>query len=350
MDEEAEPQQRTVTFTGPRTAVVERGPVPEPGPGEVLVEAAVSAISAGTEGLLYRDEAPTELPADESIDALEGDLSYPLSYGYAVVGRVRAVGAEVSASWLDRRVFAYNPHESHFLADPADLVPVPETVSTETAALFANVESAVTFVLDGEPLLGERAVVLGQGVVGLLTTGILAQTPLDSLVTVDLHAKRRRLSERLGADRAIPPAEDPAAVLTSTGDERADLTYELTGCPDALDDAIAATGYDGRVIVGSWYGRTPVSVDLGGRFHRDRIDVRSSQVSTIAPRHRGRYDRERRHEIAWNWLKRLDLEPLVTHRVPVESAGEAYRLLEERPEETLQVLVTYDGSSGIESS
>ncbi|RQH02022.1 zinc-dependent alcohol dehydrogenase [Natrarchaeobius oligotrophus] len=336
-------ESRTVTFTGPRTVEVEHGSVPEPGPEEVLVEAAVSAISAGTEGLLYRDEAPTELPADESIDALSGDLSYPLAYGYAVVGRVRAVGADVSGSWLDRRVFAYNPHESHFTARPADLVRVPDGVGTETAALLANVESAVTFLLDGEPLLGERAVVLGQGVVGLLTTGLLARTPLESLVTVDRHESRRSLSERLGADRSIPPLDDDAAAaLTSVGADRADLTYELTGSPDALDDAIAMTTYDGRVIVGSWYGRNSVSLDLGGRFHRERIDVRSSQVSTIAPRHRGRFDRDRRHEIAWRWLERLELDPLITHRVPVDRAGEAYRLLDERPTEALQVLLTYD--------
>ena len=344
-DERREPMTaRTVMFTGPRSVTVERSQIPEPGPNEVLVETAVSAISSGTEGLLYRDEAPTALAADESIDALDGDLSYPIAYGYAVVGHVSSVGADIDSEWLGRRVFAYNPHESHFLATPAALVPVPDSISTSNAALLANMETAVTFLLDGEPLLGERAVVLGQGVVGLLTTGLLARTPLETLVTVDQHQNRRRLAEQLGADRSIAPTDDePAAALEAIMDARADLTYELTGCPDALDNAISMTSYAGRVIVGSWYGRKPVSLDLGGRFHRDRIDVRASQVSTIAPRHRGRFTRERRHEIAWRRLEQLDLEALLTHRIPVEQASEAYRLLDERPSEAVQVLLTYDG-------
>jgi 2-desacetyl-2-hydroxyethyl bacteriochlorophyllide A dehydrogenase len=336
---------RTVTFTGPKSIEVERSPIPEPGPSEALVETTVSAISAGTEGLLYRGEAPERLAADDAVDEVELDLSYPVAYGYAAVGRVSAVGTDVSEAWLDRRVFAYEPHTSHLLADPDDLVPVPDDVPTETAALLANMETAVTFLLDGEPLLGERAAVFGQGVVGLLTTALLARTPLETLAVVDRHPNRRRLAERLGADQAIAPPDDPGLAFERLAGDRADLTYELTGSPDVLDDAVSITGYDGRVIVGSWYGRKPVSVDLGGRFHRDRIDVHASQVSSLAPRHRGRFTRERRHEIAWRWLDRLDLDPLLTHRIPVEQAAEAYRLLEERPDKTVQVLLTYTTDS-----
>jgi 2-desacetyl-2-hydroxyethyl bacteriochlorophyllide A dehydrogenase len=333
--------RRTVTFAGPRSVEVEREPVPVPGPETVLVETTYSAVSAGTEGLLYRGEAPETVAADDSVEEFGDDLSYPTGSGYAAVGRVCDVGTDVSEAWLDKRVFAYEPPSSHVLASPDALVRVPDAVSTETAALLANMETAVTFLLDGGPLLGERAVVFGQGVVGLLTTALLARTPLETLVAVDRHENRRRLAEGLGADRAIEPIAEPTAAF-ETGPDRADLTYELTGCPGALDDAISATGYDGRVIVGSWYGRKPVSVDLGGRFHRDRIDVRSSQVSSLAPHLRGRFTRERRHKTAWRWLDRLDFDGLLTHRVPVERAADAYSLLDERPDETVQVLLTYD--------
>ncbi|EMA45728.1 zinc-dependent alcohol dehydrogenase [Halobiforma nitratireducens] len=333
---------RTLYFTGPRTVDIERRAVPEPGPEELRLRSLASAVSAGTECLVYRGDAPTELSADETLEAFDGDLSFPLSYGYATVGEVDAVGEAVDDDWLGRRVFAYNPHESHVVATPAAVVPVPTDISTRHAALFANLETAVTFLLDGDPMLGERVAVLGQGIVGLLTTALLAETGLSELVTFDAYERRRERSEAFGADRSLDPDRGIAESFTDVADGRADLTYELSGNPDALDDAIAATGFDGRVVVGSWYGTEPTTLELGGRFHRDRIDVHSSQVSTIDPQLSGRWSRGRRHDLTWEWLRRLDLSAVFTHEFPLEDAGEAYELLTERPEEAIQVLFTYD--------
>lgn len=333
---------RTLYFTGAECVELRSRTVPEPGAGEVRVRTQTSAVSAGTEGLIYRGEAPTDLPADDVLDALDEDLSYPLSYGYAAVGRVSAVGSDVDDSWLGRRVFAYNPHASHFLAEPETLVPIPDGISNRQATLFANAETAVTFLLDGQPAIGERVAVFGQGVVGLLTTALLAETPAETVVAVDRYDKRRSVAAAFGADETLEPNGDDLGrrFQTLVGD-RADLTYELSGNPEALDDAVPVTGFDGRIIVGSWYGTKPVELDLGGRFHRDRIELSSSQVSTIAPRHEGRWSRERRRTVAWEWLDRLDLEALFTHEIPFERASDAYRLLEERPAEAIQVRFTY---------
>ncbi|AGB37446.1 zinc-dependent alcohol dehydrogenase [Natronococcus occultus] len=334
---------RGLSFVAPRSVAVRTEPVPEPDPDELRVRTTVSAISAGTEGLLYRGEAPADLEADAELDALEGDLSYPLSYGYAAVGTVIAVGDRVSGDWLDRQVFAYNPHESHFCARPEDVLAVPESITPREAALFATLETAATFVLDGRPLLGERVAVFGQGVVGLLTTALLARFPLEELVVFDRYERRRELAESFGADRALDPdAGDADDRFAEIAGGRADLTYELSGNPDALDDAIATTGFDGRVIVGSWYGTKPTTVDLGGRFHRNRIDVRSSQVSTIAPDLSGRWDRRRRHETTWDRLRELELVRLISHEFPLEDATKAYERLENRPGSTIQVLLTYE--------
>ncbi|WP_254768200.1 zinc-binding dehydrogenase [Salinilacihabitans rarus] len=334
---------RRLCFTGPRSVEVRDREVPDPGPEEVRVRTVASAISAGTEGLLYRGEAPAGLAADETLDALDGDLSYPLTYGYAAAGEVDAVGECVPEAWLGRRVFAYNPHESRFLARPEDLLAIPDGVPTREATLLASVETAVTFLLDGEPLLGERAVVFGQGIVGLLTSALLAEMPLDALVTVEPWARRRAVSEKFGADRTLDPADcEVADAVEAAAGGRVDLAYELSGNPDALDDAIAATEFDGRVVIGSWYGTKPATVDLGGRFHRSRIDLRSSQVSTIPPRHGGRWSRRRRHEVAWDRLERLDADRLLTHEFPLEEAADAYRLLAAGGEDALQVLFTYD--------
>ena len=76
----------------------------------------------------------------------------------------------------------------------------------------------------------------------------------------------------------------------------ADLCFELSGAPSALNTAISLTGFDGRIMIGSWYGQKQSGLDLGGRFHRSRIRLISSQVSTIAPELTGRWDKDRRFE------------------------------------------------------
>lgn len=335
---------RTVSFTGPREVAVREKPIPEPAADEVRVRTAVSAISPGTEMLVYRGEAPTEMAVDETIEALPGTFEFPLSYGYAAVGRVTVVGTDVSEEWLDTAVFAFHPHESHFTLSSADVVPIPDACSMESAALLANVECAVNFLMDGRPVVGERVAVFGQGLVGLLTTALLSRYPLESLITVDLYASRRELSERLGADEALDPEATDVVERLRDGDEPGgtDLAYELTGDPDALDQAIDAMAYDSRLVVGSWYGSKRVGLDLGGRFHRNRGQLVSSQVSTIAPRYAGRWSKERRLDVAWDCLDDLNPTELITHRIPVERAPEAYRTLDERPEEAMQVLLTYD--------
>ena len=109
----------------------------------------LSAISPGTELLVYNGNVPTELAADSNLDALSGSLSYPLKYGYAAVGVVEAIGDAVDADWLGRRVFAFNPHESHFCATVDELYPIPEGISAAQATLLPTVETAVTLVQDG---------------------------------------------------------------------------------------------------------------------------------------------------------------------------------------------------------
>jgi alcohol dehydrogenase len=357
---------RSLYFTGDSEVEVYERELPIPDEGQVRVRTERSAVSPGTELLVYRGEVPSEMAADATIDALAGTFEFPLRYGYAAVGWVEATGPGVDASWEGREVFGFNPHESHFCAPVSDLLPVPEDCSAEAATFLPNVETAVNFVQDGAPRLGERVAVFGQGVVGLLTTALLAECPLAELVTVDHYPERRARSLELGADAALDTDggegddedgtdgdEDDvgerirerfgANDRTMTGDDSAgaDLTYELTGCPDALDSAVSAAGYDGRVVVGSWYGTKPTELDLGGRFHRSRISLESSQVSTIDPDLRGRWSKDRRLGVAWEKLREIGPERFVTHEFDISEAGQAYEMLDENPSEALGVLFEY---------
>ncbi len=330
-------------FTAPGRVELREEPVPQPAAGQVLVQTIVSAISAGTEMLIYRGQFPREL--SDSNDPLSSDLHYPLRYGYASVGRVKSLGHGVDAAWQDRLVFSFQPHGSHYLAEPASLLAVPEGLSPTNAVFLPNMETAVNLVQDAEPLLGECALVLGQGVVGLLAASLLRSFPVQRLVTADRYDLRRRASTEIGVDASLDPVFDEfhesalhALPPSITG---YDLTLELSGNPSALDDAIALTGFGGRIIVGSWYGEKRATLDLGGKYHRSRISLISSQVSTISPRLSARWTKSRRFDVAWDAIRRIQPGKWITHRFTVRDAAEAYRVLDQSPEETIQVVLTY---------
>ena len=336
-------KRRVLYFEEPYRVSVHEQDMAPLAPDEVLVETIVSAISAGTELLFYRGQVPPHMAVDANLDALSGTVRYPLQYGYACVGRVRELGANVAREWHDHIVFAFQPHASHFIASPDTLLPVPETLAPHAAAFLPNMETAVNFVMDGAPRLGENICVLGQGVVGLLTTALLAQMPLARIITFDRFPKRRALATAFGAHKAYDPSNDDEikTVRDTFATIGADLTYELSGNPDALNLAIALTGFDGRIVIGSWYGEKRATLDLGGAFHRSRIRLISSQVSTLAPELTGRWTKARRMDVVWQALERADVARLVTHHIPLENAVSAYTMLDKHPQDTLQILFTY---------
>jgi 2-desacetyl-2-hydroxyethyl bacteriochlorophyllide A dehydrogenase len=326
-------------FVAQRSVDVRQIKIGVPGPGQVRVRTVCSAISPGTELLIYRGEAPHALVADSTLSALSGSLNFPLKYGYACVGDVEALGTGVSSDWLGRRVFAFNPHESRFLVHVDALHVVPSGVDLDDAVFLPNMESAVNFVQDARPLLGEVAAVLGQGVVGLLTTALLARMPLARLIGVDRVPLRREWSRRMGANTVIDATDIGAHA------EQADVCFELSGAPQALDGAISLTGFGGRVLIGSWYGAKPVTVDLGGRFHRSRIQLIASQVSTLDAALGARWDKARRLDMAWRMLREVRPAQLITHRLPPARAAQAYQLLDQAPGEAVQVVFDWAASA-----
>ncbi len=297
--------------------------MPRAGGGEVLVHTRYSGISGGTERLIYRGDVAAEVALDDTIDALKGAFGYPFRYGYACVGEVDG--------W-DRPVFAFHPHQDVFAARTGDLIPLP-AVELASATLFPLVETALQVTLDADTGYLDRVVVLGAGVLGLLTALLLrrgGQRP----VCAEPRAWRRELAGGLGVTAVAP--ED----LVS---EKVPLVIDASGNPSAPGAALNLLAHEGTLLVASWFGAKPVELPLGGAFHRRRLTIRSTQVSTVPARLSARWAPPRRRMEAAALLTELPLTDLVTHVFAFTQAADAFRAVDEGADGLMHAVLDYDG-------
>lgn len=325
----------TVYFTQPYQVAVKTCALPLLLPHQMLVTTVASGISAGTEMLFYRGQVPSGMTVDASITGMTEGVRYPLTYGYACAGTVTAIGDDVAPEWLGRAVFAFHPHTSHFVTTSQDVLPIPTGISHEQAIFLPNMETAVNFIMDAQPVIGERAVILGQGIVGLMTLALLSKYPLLEIIAVDGYANRRRLAELWGATSVCSPDEFTSTIYDP------DLILEVSSSPAALNAAIRAAGFGTRIIIGSWYGDKPVTLPLGGPFHRNRVRLISSQVSSLDGSFTNRWDKARRLAVAWEMLRAVPTAELISHRFSINEAAAAYALLDQDAAAALQVVFTY---------
>ena len=343
MPSAAQGSPRALWFAGKRRAELRPEEAPTPGPGEVRIRAVLSAVSHGTEMLVYRGGAPEDLPLD--LPTFAGGFGFPIKHGYASAGRVLDAGPGVKALAPGDPVFVHHPHQDLFTV-PADLpVPLPRDLDPLRAVFFANMETALNVVHDAHARFGETTVVFGQGVVGLLVTRLLTMSGV-SVLAVEAIPKRRELALKMGAAAAFGPDDVGERVLAATDGRGADVVVEASGSGAALAAAVGCVAVEGTVVAASWYGTEPVALPLGGHFQRGRVRITSSQVGRVAPEISARWGAGRRREAVVSLLRdpRVPLDSLVSHRIPFGRAPEAYRMLDEGPGDAVQVVFDYEGA------
>jgi 2-desacetyl-2-hydroxyethyl bacteriochlorophyllide A dehydrogenase len=305
----------------------------EPGDGDVVVRTAYSGISTGTELLAYRGQLDPGLVLDETIGSLGGTFTYPFPYGYSCAGVV-----EGGALPEGTPVFAFHPHQDRFVAARADVVLLGDGPLRE-ATLFPLVETALQISLDAGPVLGEPVVVTGLGAVGLLTALLLHRAGAR-VVAAEPREWRRAVAAGLGVD-AHPPEAIGDRVAAETGGRGVALVVEASGNPEALAGALPWLAHEGTALVASWYGSKPVTLPLGAEFHRRRLVIRSSQVSTIPAHLSARWTVPRRRDVARRLLGEVPLTALATHEYPAAEAASAFAALDRGDEGLLHAALWY---------
>jgi threonine dehydrogenase-like Zn-dependent dehydrogenase len=289
---------RAFWIAEPGRGELRREPVPEPGPSDVLVRAEYSGISRGTESLVFHGRVPVSEHARMRAPFQAGEFPAPVKYGYASVGRVERGPRDL----VDRRVFALYPHQTQYVV-PADAVHVlPDDVPAGRAVLAANLETAVNGLWDARPLAGDRIVVIGAGTVGCLVAWLAASLRGCAVDLVDVNADRARVAAALGVRFATP----------ATAADGADVVVHASGSPSGLELALNIAGVEATIVEMSWYGDAIVPLRLGEHFHARRLAVKSSQVGTIPPAQRPRWDTRRRMQLVMQLLSDPALDALIT--------------------------------------
>ena len=294
---------------------------------ELSIRTLYSGISRGTEALVFRGEVPSSQYQAMRAPFQEGEFPGPVKYGYNSVGMV----VEGPDDLDGQVVFCLYPHQDRYTVPRGAVTRVPAGVPPGRAVLAANMETAVNVLWDARPVVGDRIVVVGGGVVGLLCAWLCRAMPGAALTLVDPNPARAPVAAAL----EIP--------FRTTAPERADadLVIHASGHPDGLVTALAAAGVEGVIVEASWYGNRSVPLPLGEAFHARRLTVRSSQVGRLAAARTPRWDHARRLALAMTLLGDARLDALITGEDRFEELPNVMARISRAPGNTLCHRIRY---------
>jgi 2-desacetyl-2-hydroxyethyl bacteriochlorophyllide A dehydrogenase len=320
---------------------------------EVRVRTLYSGISAGTELTAYRGSNPYLSKQWDTknrlfLSAESPSQPYPLSgWGYEEVGEVIEVGPDVATVKMGDIVYGTWGHRTHHILpeDYANKRIKPERLESILAIYSHMGPIALNGILDANIHLGETVAVFGLGVLGQVIAQ-LAKLSGARVFGVDVIEKRLELAKGLGAieDGLNPRDGSPAEKIKEmTGGRGADVTIEVSGSAKALNEAVRATAYSARVVVVGFLQGEAQGLLLGEEFHHNRISLVCSQISNVDPGLSYRWDRIRLIHTIMDLQAQgsLNLRPVITHIIPFKQAAQGFQILDETPEQALQVVLDF---------
>ncbi|MFP4082947.1 MAG: zinc-dependent alcohol dehydrogenase [Candidatus Aminicenantes bacterium] len=320
-------QASALWFPQANKASILKEELPQPKPGWCWVQTLFSAISPGTERLVFQGKVPRSLHQEMRCPYMGGRFSFPVKYGYSAVGRIIQGPQEK----LDQIIHVLHPHQDLLTVRVEDTHPLPAGVPPQRATLASNLETAVNAVWDSGVSLGGKILVVGFGVMGSLTARLLSFMPGVTLEIMDIHPQKRKMAEKMGF-LVLPPEKVS---------QNFDAAFHASGSGQGLQFALDKIGKEGTVIEMSWYGTQRVSLVLGESFHSQRKKILSSQVSNIPPLQQPRWDGKRRKKLVFELLKKAEFDTHITHAVSFSRLPQVYSRLNKQPAQGISYLVKY---------
>jgi threonine dehydrogenase-like Zn-dependent dehydrogenase len=314
----------------PRHGVLRTEPARRPREGEALVRTICSGISRGTEMLVHGGRIPEEVGNSMRAPFQIGSWPGPVKYGYLSVGTVE----QGPASLQGRRVFCLHPHQDRYVVPASALTPVPDEVPSDRAVLAGTVETAINALWDAGPRIGDRAAVVGAGMVGGALAALLRLFPLERFQLVDVNPSRSALASALRVELVHP---DDAAADN-------DLVFHCSASESGLARSLQLLGAEAELIELSWYGTVQPRVPLGAAFHSRRLAIRASQVGAVAAARRSRRTTGDRLALAMRMLKDPVFDTFITGHAPFGALPQTMESIFSDETETLCQVIDYPGT------
>lgn len=301
---------RSLWYTAPGQVEIRSERAAPLAPGWLTIETHYSAISRGTERLVWSGSVPEAEWQRMRAPFQTGDFPFPVKYGYSAAGIV----VDGPSEWIGARTFALHPHQDLFSL-PADRVTrLADTVPLARATLAANMETALNAIWDSAIGPGDKIVVVGAGIVGLLLTYLAARLPGADVHVLEVSAERRAIVEAMGATfhfAGNSEGHSPDQQAADPIGNDADAVFHTSASAAGLNTAVAACGFEATLVEMSWYGDREVGAFLGGAFHSKRLRLISSQVGHVSASRRARWSYKRRLDTAAALLNDALLDQLV---------------------------------------
>lgn len=324
---------KRIVFAGENDCSIEEFDVPATlGDDQMLIRNRASLVSAGTELAVLRKR--------HRAFATGGDaaawIQYPFYPGYASVGRVEAVGAEVSDFSIGDLVWHPGSHATASVVSAGQCERVPAGIEPRDAVFFGLVQIAMTAIRRAPVELGQSVLVSGLGVVGTLV-GELYRISGASITGADFSQGRLRLGAALGFDNLINLSETTLLDwYASHPGSLPDVSVEAAGSESNIDACLKVTAPGGRVVLqGS--PRKVMEIDPYTDIHRKGLTIIGAHITTVSP-----IVRKRDVPYLFSLCRgALRIDQIRTHEVSYTEAPTLYDHLEENLDEYLGVVLTY---------
>ena len=236
---------------------------------ELVIKTLFSGISYGTEKLVYSGKVPKSQKSLMKCPYQEGDFGTDIKYGYINVGKV----VDGAKSYLGSNIFSLYPHQDFYKIPYDDVLVIPKKIPLTRCLLIPNLETAINAVWDTLPSAGDRILVIGAGIVGLLTAYLINKIPGINLFVVDKDSSKSKITKKLGIKflDTIPKKFSARFIYECTGDHR------------VLNSIRNNITVNSTICVLSWYGDKKSEIALGENFFSKRTKLIMSQVSKISP-------------------------------------------------------------------
>ncbi|WP_372368376.1 zinc-binding alcohol dehydrogenase [Candidatus Uabimicrobium sp. HlEnr_7] len=315
---------KALWFTKPKSATLQQQKLPDLPSGFCRVQTTYSNISPGTEKTVFGGQIPISMYKQMRCPYMEGEFSFPVKYGYSIVGKVIS-GTECL---LGSTVHALHPHQNICDIATEHLHIVPKDIPDCRASLASNMETAVTAIWDGDVAIGDKILIVGFGIIGSLIARVASSIPGVSVDVYDICPKKQALARQIGFQVIDKP-------------KVYDISFHCSASSSGLQTAIDSVNFEGRVIELSWYGTKNISVNLGTTFHSMRKRIICSQVSNIPSKKQKNWSYKKRKDLVFSLLKNPIFDSHITTKISFENLAQQFEDIENHTQNNLAYLVDY---------